>query len=112
MMNFWLAQFVVAQRIPLLFDEVTRFALGLNGAPKRLEAERMVSEKIDATQAGLLASGIENWKNAVAIGAATATGDLPKAARLMMGTTARLNKAAMAPSLKTLKANAKRFSKV
>lgn len=110
MMNFWLAQFVVAQRIPLLLDEAARLSMGLKGAPRRLEAERMVSEKIDATHAGLMASGIESWKNAVAIGAAVATGNVGHATALMLGTSERVRKAALKPSMVTLKANAKRFS--
>lgn len=111
MMNFWLAQFVVAQRLPVLVDEATRLSLGIKDGTKRLEAERMVSEKIDATHAGLMASGIESWNSAFAIGMATVTGNLPRATSLMLGTAERVSKAAMKPSMVTLKANAKRFSR-
>ena len=111
MMGFWLAPFVVAQRIPHLVDEATRLSMGQPASNSRPEMERMVTEKIEAIHKGILDSSLESMRSSVAIGVAMATGNALHASQLMAEMPSRISKAAMKPANTTMRANAVRLSK-
>lgn len=109
MWNFWLAPLVIANRIPVLVEEARDLSMGRRPTG-RFEAERMVTEKLAATQSGMLAAGLESMVIGIEIATRSAFGDVSSAQRILAGALARVAHAATRPAHKTMKANARRFA--
>lgn len=102
--DYFLVPYVVAQRLPLLWWEALGFV------PKgRSESERMVSEKVDAFAEGVAAIQKEMMQTSMDMGAAMMSGR--SSLRPALRGAERAARAAMEPSGRTLRGNARRLSK-
>jgi hypothetical protein len=104
--HLYLSPLVVAERLPLLWWE----AMGGNSLGPR-ESHRMVSEKLEATQHGMIAAHQE-WASSGLRGAlALMRGNPLEAAHILGGASSRIASAALSPAARKVKANVKRLSK-
>jgi hypothetical protein len=102
--GLWLAPFVMASRMPILFYEA------MNPDPsRRSETNRMVAEKMAAAQEGMLAAQIALGHAMAENMAAIAFGQTPKATPRK--TAQAMVNASLAPAARRVKANAKRLAK-
>lgn len=104
------APLVIAQRLPLLWAEAARAAMGQAPSAGRPEAERMVTEKISALHSGLAAAQIRLWQDSVTAGMALWQGNAPQAARIAAQTPAKMAHEAAAPAARRVRANRKRLA--
>ena len=104
MTNFFMAQMVVSQRMPLLWLETIGLA-----PPGRKESERMVTEKIDAVSEGLMAVQRELVMTSIDMGTAMLSGGSPIAAAIRG--TERAARAGMAPGERKMRHNIRRLAK-
>lgn len=100
--DLFLAPLVVMQRLPVLWSEAM---LPHNGRP---ESERMVREKISAAVEGSMAAQIEIQQIWMQAALGMMAGNRPPSAA---SSTARLARAALRPSAKRVRANARRLAK-
>jgi hypothetical protein len=102
--GLWLAPFVVAARMPILWYEA------LNPDPaSRDETNRMVVEKLAAAQEGLVAAQAAFGQAAAESAAAMMFGRLPR--NTPRSTAQAMVQASLAPAARRVKANAKRLGK-
>jgi hypothetical protein len=102
--GLWLAPFVVASRMPILWFEA------LNPDPsRREETNRMVSEKVIAAQEGMIAAQVALGSAMAENMAALAFGLKPKATPRR--TASAMMHASLAPAAKQVRANARRLAK-
>lgn len=110
MKDFWLAPFVVALRMPILAKEAHRMATGRPAANGRAESERMVTEKIDAVNEGMLEASVETVRLQMELGMMMMTGNAAGFVRLAQAGPQRIAAAASAPGSKTVRSNARRLA--
>jgi hypothetical protein len=102
--GLWLSPFVIATRLPILVLE------SLNPNPsRRSETNRMVAEKLAATQEGVLAVQMALGKAMAENFAAFAFGQTPKITP--RNTADAMVRAGLAPAARRVRANAKRLAK-
>jgi hypothetical protein len=101
--GLWLSPLVVAARMPVLMAEA------LNPDPsRRTETNRMVQEKVAATQEGIVAAQLALGQACMETFAALAFGQIP---RTTPGNTAdAMMQAGLAPAARKVKANIKRLT--
>jgi hypothetical protein len=102
-----LAPLVVAERLPLLWWE----AMGGNARGPR-ESHRMVNEKIEAAQHGMVAAQQEWLTSGMQSALALMQGNPVHAAHILNGASSRIASAALQPAARKVKANVKRLSKI
>lgn len=100
--DLFLAPLVVMQRLPVIWTEAM---LPHNGRP---ESERMVREKISAVFEGSVAAQVEMQRIWMQSALGMMVGTRPPSAA---ATTARVARAALRPSARRVKANARRLAK-
>lgn len=111
MIDFWLAPFVVAARMPKLAREAQQLALGQPMRTDRLESERMVTEKVQALRQGMEAMMRESVRTGMALGLAAAFGNVAAATQTLAGAPDRLARASLRPARRRVRANARRLSR-
>jgi hypothetical protein len=110
MQEFWLAPLVVSLRLPLLAGEMMRSATGQRPAKGRPESERMVTEKVDAVNEGLLGAASEAVKVQFELGLSMMTGNAPAFLRTAQQGPGRIAEAAMAPGKSRVRSNVRRLT--
>lgn len=110
MKEFWLAPLVVSLRLPLLAGEMMRGATGQLPVAGRTETERMVTEKVDAVNEGLLQAATETVKLQFELGMSMMTGNAPAFLRAAQQGPERIAKAALAPGRSRVRSNVKRLT--
>jgi hypothetical protein len=102
--GLWLSPFVVANRLPILFFEA------MNPDPsRRSETNRMVAEKMAATQEGVFAAQMTLGHAMMESLAAMTFGQMPKSTP--RNTAHAMMHASLAPAAKRVRANARRLAK-
>lgn len=110
MKDFWLAPFVVALRLPILAQEAQNIASGKMPANGGGESKRMVTEKIDAVNDGILDACIEVTRLQMELGMMMMTGNAAGFVRAAKAAPQRIAHAATAPGNKTVRNNARRLA--
>ena len=110
MQEFWLAPLVVSLRLPLLAGEMMRGATGQLPAKGRTESERMVTEKVDAVNEGLLEAATEAVQVQFELGISMMTGNAPAFLRAAQQGPGRIAEAALAPGRSRVRSNVKRLT--
>lgn len=110
MEEFWLAPFVVALRVPVLAKEAHHIATGRMALGRRVEAERMVTEKIAAMNEGMLLAGLELARVQMELGFLALTGNSAGFFRLAQAAPHRIAKAAAGPGGKRVRSNVTRLA--
>lgn len=111
MKHYLLASQVVAQRMPILAREARRMAQGQSAATGRAESERMVTEKIEALNEGILQAAIATVTLNIQLGFMMMTGNAAGFLRLARTGPARISSAATAPAGKRMRSNARRLAR-
>lgn len=101
--DFFLVPYVLSQRLPILWMETVGLA-----PDGRRESERMITEKVDAVTEGMVSAHAEMMKATFAMGSALMSGRSPFGAALKG--VERTTQAALAPSGRKLRRNARRLS--
>ncbi|MGL5136538.1 MAG: hypothetical protein ACRC7G_02105 [Beijerinckiaceae bacterium] len=102
--SLWLTPFVMASRMPIIWFEA------MNPDPSRRdETNRMISEKVIATQEGMVAVQVALGSAVAENMAAMAFGLQPRATA--SNTASAMMRAGLAPAAKRVKANARRLAK-